>query len=59
MSLTTELFDPATFEDGLESETLVMSATVLVLTVGLALLFGAAVRRYAGLDRRKDPPLAA
>jgi hypothetical protein len=59
VSLTSELFDPATFEDGVDSETLVMSATVLVLTIGLATLFGAALRRYAGADRRKEPPLAA
>ena len=59
LSITTELFDPATFEDGVDQETLVLSVTVVALTIGLALLFGAALRLYAGLDRRKDPPLAA
>jgi len=58
-SLSTELFSPASFEDGIDHETLVLSATVVVLTIGFALLFAAALRRYAGLDRRKDPPLAA
>lgn len=59
VSLTTELLDPATFEEGADRETLAMSATVLILTIGLALILGAALRRYAGADRRKDPPLAA
>jgi len=38
ISLTTELIGPAGLEDGAEAETLVLSGTVVVLTLGLAAL---------------------
>lgn len=58
ISLTTELFSPAVLEEGVEAETLILSGTVAVLTLGLAGLLVAMVRRYVSTDR-KDPPIAA
>jgi heme/copper-type cytochrome/quinol oxidase subunit 2 len=60
ISLTTELIGPAGLEDGAEAETLVLSGTVVVLTLGLAALLVAMLRRYVSVSQdRKDPPIAA
>jgi hypothetical protein len=51
---------PAGLEDGAEAETLVLSGTVVVLTLGLAGLLVAMLRRYLSVSQdRKDPPVAA
>ncbi len=60
ISLTTELFDAAGLEEGSEAETLVLSGTVIILTLGLAGLLVAMLRRYVSVGQdRKDPPVAA
>ena len=60
LSLTGELIDPATIEDGADPETLALSGTVLVAIVGLVGLLIVMLRRlFSGSDARKDPPVAA
>lgn len=60
LSLTTELIDPASIEDGADPETLALSGTVLVAIVGLLGLLIAMLRRlFTGSGSRKDPPVAA
>jgi hypothetical protein len=56
--LSTELIDPATFEEGADAETLVTSGTVVALSLGLGLVLTYLVRRFVGAgQQRKDPPL--
>lgn len=58
--LSAELVDPATFEDGADTETIVTSGTVVLLTIGCGLLLTYLLRRFlGGGPARKDPPLAA
>lgn len=53
--LSTELIDPATFEDGADTETLVTSGAVLGLTIGLGVLLTYLLRRFFGAgQQRKD-----
>ncbi|KAF0129953.1 MAG: hypothetical protein FD152_2167 [Xanthobacteraceae bacterium] len=60
LSLTGELIDPATIEEGADAETLVLSGTVLVAITGLVGLLIAMLRRlFTGTDARKDPSVAA
>lgn len=58
--LSSELIDPATFEEGADTETLVTSGAVVALTIGLGFLLTWILRRYLGAGQtRKDPPVAA
>ncbi|WP_296570407.1 hypothetical protein [Phreatobacter sp.] len=60
ISLSTELVGPAGLEDGADAETLVLSGTVALLTLGLVGLLVAILRRYVSVSQdRQDPPFAA
>ncbi|MGU9981910.1 hypothetical protein ACJ4V0_17910 [Phreatobacter sp. HK31-P] len=59
LSLTRELIDPATIEEGADPETLALSGTVLVAIIGLAgLLFAMLRRLFTSGEAPKDPPVA-
>lgn len=50
-SLTSELVQPAAFEEGADPETLALSGTVLLLILGLAGLLVGLLRRFLAADR--------
>lgn len=60
LSLTGELIDPSTFEEGADTETLVLSGMVVVAIIGLVGVLVAMLRRsFTGGEPRKDPPVTA
>jgi hypothetical protein len=60
LMLSSELIDPMTVEEGTDAETLLLSGTVIILTIGCGLWLAFILRRYlsAGHDH-KDPPVVA
>ncbi len=60
VSLTGDLIDPSTIEEGADPETLALSGTVLVAIVGLVGLLIAMVRRsFWSSNARKDSSVTA
>ena len=57
--LSSELIDPVTIEEGADPETLFLSGTVIMLTIGFGVLLTFMLRRYLSAGHGpKEPPLA-